>query len=172
MSRFVRTTALAALLALPLATASAANVKATAPAAGRLAPDFTRKGLDGQSIHLAQYRGKVVLLNFWATWCGPCMAEMPKFSEWQTKYAAQGLQVVGISMDDDRAPVDKVYRRLKLSYPVTMGDEHLGEQYGGVLGLPISYLIGPDGKVLERYQGATNLDQMEKRIAGALPKKN
>jgi peroxiredoxin len=100
------------------------------------------------------------------------MAEMPQFSAWQTKYAAQDLQVVGISMDDDRAPVDKVYRRLKLSYPVAMGDEHLGEQYGGVLGLPISYLIGADGKVLERYQGATNMDQMEKRIAGALPKKN
>ena len=154
----------------PPAVAQGAKTTA-APAAGRLAPDFTRKTLDGKPLHLASYRGKVVLLNFWATWCGPCMAEMPKFSAWQTKYGAQGLQVLGISMDDDQAPVTKVNRKLQLSYPVAMGDEHLGEQYGGVLGLPISYLIGRDGKVIERYQGQTNLDQMEKQITAALQTK-
>jgi len=142
-----------------------------APTAGRIAPDFTRKALDGKSVHLGSYRDKVVLLNFWATWCGPCIAEIPKFSSWQTKYGAQGLQVLGISMDDDRAPVDKFYRKYQLTYPIAMGDEHLGELYGGVLGLPISYLIGRDGKIIERYQGETNLEQLEKKIVTALSAK-
>ncbi|MDE1175230.1 MAG: TlpA disulfide reductase family protein [Edaphobacter sp.] len=170
MNRSMRTAGLALILSLPFALPAFAQSAKKAPAAGKLAPDFARKGLDGQPVHLSAYRGKVVLLNFWATWCGPCMAEMPKFSSWQTKYSARGLQVVGISMDDDRAPVDKVYRRLKIAYPSVMGDDQLGGLYGGAVGLPISYLIGTDGKVLARYQGATNLDQMEAQIAKALPK--
>ena len=145
--------------------------KSAAQAAGRIAPDFTRKALDGKAVHLVSYRDKVVLLNFWATWCGPCIAEIPKFSAWQTKYGPQGLQVLGISMDDDRAPVDKFYRKYQLTYPIAMGDEHLGELYGGVLGLPISYLIGRDGKIIERFQGETNLDQLEKKIVTALSAK-
>ena len=145
--------------------------KAAAPTAGRIAPDFTRKALDDKPVHLVSYRDKVVLLNFWATWCGPCIAEIPKFSSWQTKYGAQGLQVLGISMDDDRAPVDKFNRKYQPSYPIAMGDEHLGELYGGVLGLPISYLIGRDGKIIERFQGETNLDQLEKKIVTALSAK-
>lgn len=141
---------------------------AAKPATGRLAPDFTRSTLDGKSIHLANYKGKVVLLNFWATWCGPCLTEIPRFNAWQTKYAPQGLQVLGVSMDDDAAPVQKASRKLQFTYPVVMGDEKLGEQYGGVLGLPISYLIGPDGKIIDRLQGETNLDALEKRITTLL----
>ncbi len=163
---------LTATFAMGLTTSLPAQAKkAGAPAAGRIAPDFSRPTLDGKPLKLSGYRGKVVLLNFWATWCGPCIAEIPKFSAWRTRYAADGFQVVGVSMDDDRATVDKANRKLKLSYPVVMGDEHLGEQYGGVLGLPISYLIGADGKVIARYQGETNLDEMEKRITSALPKR-
>ena len=143
--------------------------KAVQPA--RSAPDFTRKSLDGKTIRLSDYRGKVVLLNFWATWCGPCIAEIPRFSGWQTKYGPQGLQVIGISMDDDVAPVQKFNRKHQLTYPIVMGDEHLGELYGGVLGLPITYLIGPDGKIIARYMGETDLNQMEARIGKLLSKK-
>ena len=172
MKKHILSAMLVAVSLTGLPCAIAQNVKnAAAPTVGHAAPDFTRKTLDGKPARLSAYRGKVVLLNFWATWCGPCMAEMPKFSSWQTKYGSQGFQVLGVSMDDEQAPVEKVNHKLQLSYPIMMGDEHLGTQFGGVLGLPISFLIGRDGKVIERFQGQTNLDQMEKKIVAALQAK-
>jgi cytochrome c biogenesis protein CcmG/thiol:disulfide interchange protein DsbE len=166
-----RTALLTAAFLLTAATglsAQSASKAVAKPATGRLAPDFTRKTVDGKPIHLANYKGKVVLLNFWATWCGPCLTEIPRFNSWQTKYAPQGFQVLGVSMDDDSAPVQKAARKLQFTYPVVMGDEKLGELYGGVLGLPISYLIGADGKIIDRLQGETDLDSLEKRITTLL----
>ena len=132
------------------------------------APDFTRTSLDGKQVHLSNYRGKVVLLNFWATWCGPCIAEIPRFSSWQTKYGPRGFQVLGISMDDNIPPVQKAIHKYQLTYPIIMGDEHLGELFGGVLGLPVTFLISPEGKILAHYQGETDLNQLENRIATLL----
>jgi peroxiredoxin len=171
-SRPVLLSAALLLISLPSLRAQSAKATAKAPAkpvaAGRIAPDFTRNTLDGKPIQLAGYKGKVVLLNFWATWCGPCLTEIPRFNTWQTKYSSQGLQILGVSMDDDAAPVQKASRKLQFTYPVVMGDEKLGEQYGGVLGLPISYLIGRDGKIIDRLQGEANLDALETRIATLL----
>ena len=89
---------------------------------GRQAPGFHRRDLTGQSIQLASLRGKVVLLNFWATWCAPCQQEMPVFSAWQRQFASRGLAVIGISMDDDADSARKLVAKLKISYPVAMGD--------------------------------------------------
>ena len=135
----------------------------------QIAPDFTRADLTGKPIHLARYRGKVVLLNFWATWCVPCLAEIPRFSVWQQGYGSQGLQVLGVSMDDDATLVLHIYGKYHLAYPVVMGDEHLGELYGGVLGLPVSYIISPQGVIVARYQGEPDLHQMESKIRALLP---
>jgi cytochrome c biogenesis protein CcmG, thiol:disulfide interchange protein DsbE len=156
------------LIATLLFTATALPSQSPQKPSGK-APDFTRTSLDGKPIHLSSYRGKLVLLNFWATWCGPCIAEIPRFSAWQTKYGPQGLQVLGVSMDDDKPPVQKAAHKYQLTYPIVMGDEHLGEVFGGVLGLPITFLISSDGKILARYQGETDLNQLEKRIASLLP---
>ena len=98
------------------------------------APDFTRTDLNGVPFSLSNYRGKLVLLNFWATWCAPCLAEIPAFITWQTAYGRPGLQIVGISMDDDSAPVKRAYQKYRMNYPVMMGDAELGESFGGVLG--------------------------------------
>jgi cytochrome c biogenesis protein CcmG, thiol:disulfide interchange protein DsbE len=152
-----------------LSAISAAPICFAAPPAARSvvnkrAPQIDRVDLNGSRIDLKSLRGKVVLLNFWATWCAPCLIEMPAFSAWQQQYAAQGLQVVGISMDDDAAPVRKLIARLNTKYPIAMGDAKLGEQYGGVMGLPLTYLIDRNGVVRMRFQGETELKSIEAEL--------
>jgi peroxiredoxin len=137
-------------------------------AANKRAPDFARTDLDGARIRLADYRGKVVLLSFWATWCAPCLEEMPRFVEWQKHYGAQGLQVLGVSMDDDDYPVRALDRKLHLNYPVVMGDEKLGALYGGVLGLPVTYLVDGKGMIRARFDGETNPLRIERRLTNLL----
>jgi thiol-disulfide isomerase/thioredoxin len=132
------------------------------------APPFVRKDLAGRTIDLRANRGKVVLLNFWATWCAPCQVELPRFSAWQKQYGASGLQVIAISMDDDAAPVRALTRKLRLGFPVVMGDDKLGTLYGGVLGLPVTFLISRDGTIVARIEGQTDLNALEQRIKGLL----
>jgi thiol-disulfide isomerase/thioredoxin len=132
------------------------------------APEFVRLDLQNRKLDLRAYRGKVVLLDFWATWCAPCMAEMPRFMAWQKQYGASGLQVIGISMDDDPAPVRKLYEKLKLNYPVVMGDERLGELYGGVMGLPVTFLLDRNGRIQEQFTGETDLNAMEGKLKALL----
>ena len=120
--------------------------------------------LNGNRIELSRDRGKVVLLNFWATWCAPCLTEIPVFVRWQRQYGGQGLQVIGVSMDDDAPPVRALYRKLKVNYPVVMGDAKVGELYGGVLGLPMMYLIDRHGTVVRQYRGVTDLKQLEGEV--------
>jgi cytochrome c biogenesis protein CcmG, thiol:disulfide interchange protein DsbE len=136
---------------VPLAAQTAAH----AARVGHAAPNFSRIDLGHRKIVLRSYRGKVVLLNFWATWCEPCLTEMPTFVEWQRQYGSENFQVIGISMDDAAPEVLATVSRLKLNYPVLMGDEYLGAAYGGVLGLPVTFLINRDGKIQARYQGAS-----------------
>ena len=128
------------------------------------APQFSRRDLSGHEVDLKSYRGKVVLLNFWATWCAPCQVELPKFADWQQKYGAQGLQVLAISMDDKAAQPRRTVRRLHLDFPVFMGDARLGETYGGVLGLPVTFLIDRNGIVVAKIKGASDLGEMEFQI--------
>jgi cytochrome c biogenesis protein CcmG, thiol:disulfide interchange protein DsbE len=145
-------------------------VSAGAPAAGprallnKPAPDFAVTDLNNQPLRLSSFRGKVVLLNFWATWCAPCETEMPAFTAWQRQYGPEGLQVIGISMDDESAPVRRLANRLKLNYPAAMGDAHLGARYGGVLGLPLTFLIDRDGIIRARFQGNAGLPRIERRM--------
>jgi len=147
-----------------------AGPDARTPAAPRTAPDFTRMSLDRRAINLSAYRGKVVLLNFWATWCEPCIAEVPRFAEWQRRYGERGLQILGVSMDDDEAPVRTAYRKYALTYPVVMGDEKLGEMYGGILGLPVTFIIDGNGRIRFQHDGAADLDVIEREIRELLPR--
>lgn len=132
------------------------------------APAFARTSLDNQPVDLAALRGRVVLLNFWATWCAPCQIEMPHFARWQEKYKAEGLLIVGVSMDDDPGPVKSMMDRISINYPIVMGDEKLGLAYGGVLGLPVTYLIDRKGIIRARYQGGVDLNTLETAVRRVL----
>lgn len=137
---------------------------------GEMAPDFTRADFDGKPVHLADYRGRLVLLNFWASWCGPCLEEMPRFFDWQKDYGARGLQIIGVSMDDDPAPAKRLLARRPAPYPMVLGDAKLGGAFGGVMGLPLTFLIDPEGRVAGRYQGSADLGKLEAQIKTLLPR--
>lgn len=135
---------------------------------GKAAPEFVRKDLTGNEVDIKNFRGKVVLLNFWATWCVPCQIELPEFEKWQKKYGPSGLQIIAVSMDDNDSPVRRTVRRLHLDLPVLMGDAQLGEAYGGVLGLPVTFLIDRNGKIVAKIKGETDLAKLELRVKSLL----
>ncbi len=128
------------------------------------APEFSVADLSGRTLTLSEYRGKVVLLDFWATWCAPCLGEIPHFIEMQQQLGPRGLQVLGISMDDDAKPVRAFYDEHKMNYPVAVGDAKLAEKYGGVLGLPITFVIDRDGRIAKKFVGATDTKLIQQEI--------
>lgn len=150
--------------ATPAAGGDAACLADAKPAA-----DFTLPTLEGQSLKLSSLKGKVVLLNFWATWCGPCKAEIPSFVELQQQYKSD-LVVVGLSVDD---PVDKAKAfatDYKINYPIVLGQGHddIQDAYGPIYGIPASFLISRDGKVCKRHLGIAPKAQFEREIKGLL----
>lgn len=129
-----------------------------------LAPDFSLTDLNGQTLQLSRYRGKVVLLNFWATWCAPCRSEIPRFVDLQNKRDKEGFEIIGISLDDDPNLVRTFYQQFRMNYPVAIGDAKLAEQYGGILGLPVSFLIGRDGRIHAKHAGEADISLIEREI--------
>jgi thiol-disulfide isomerase/thioredoxin len=115
------------------------------------------------SISLAREHGKIVLLNFWATWCGPCRLEMPQFERWQQQYAAKGLQVIGVSIDDSAPPARAFAEKLHLNYPVILSNDKLGEAYG-VYGVPVTLLIDRHGIIRARFDGGNHVPAIGKEL--------
>jgi len=134
-----------------------------------VAPDFSLESLEGKTMRLSDFRGKAVLLNFWATWCGPCKIEMPWFVELQQKYGSQGLQVVGVAMDDaSKEDIAKFAKEMGVNYPVLIGKEAVGDSYGGIPALPETFFIGRDGKVVGKILGLRGKAEIEDAIKKAL----
>jgi cytochrome c-type biogenesis protein len=142
-------------------------------------PDVTFKDLAGKGIPLSNYKGQVVLLNFWGTWCEPCQHEIPLLIDIQNKYASKGFTLIGAATNDEDATVDKFIhttefnvggQEMKMNYPVVMNNDDIVTRFGGILGMPTTYLITRDGKIAKRYIGSLdqNEAQLEKDIESQL----
>jgi peroxiredoxin len=120
----------------------------------KIAPDFALKDANGKTVQLSEYRGKVVLLNFWATWCGPCKVEIPWFVEFERKHKDQGFAVVGISMDEDGwQSVKPFISEEGINYRILMADESVAQLYGGVDSLPTTFILDRDGRIAATHLG-------------------
>jgi peroxiredoxin len=129
------------------------------------APEFNLKDANGQTVHLSDYKGKVVLLDFWATWCGPCKIEIPWFMEFEQQLKDRGFAVVGVSMDEDGWNVVKPYiQQYKVNYRILLGNDQVGEIYGGVESLPTTFLIDRQGKIASVHIGLSGKDEFKNAI--------
>ncbi len=137
---------------------------------GQAAPDFQLTDLQGNPVRLSGLRGKAVLLNFWATWCPPCKIEIPWFVDLQKQYGPQGLQIVGIAMDDGRPRDDiaKFTREMGVNYTILLGNDKVADAYGGVEALPTTFYIGRDGKIVSRIFGLVSHHEVEENVRAAL----
>ncbi len=132
---------------------------------GKAAPAFSLRTLDGRKVSLADYKGRPVLVNFWATWCAPCKLEMPWFEQFHTQYAAQGFEILGIAEDDaGKDEIAKAARKLGVTYPILLTDGNTAPKYGGIDYLPESFYIGRDGTVVEQTAGLGAKDEIEANI--------
>ncbi|HET9373443.1 MAG TPA: TlpA disulfide reductase family protein [Chthoniobacterales bacterium] len=146
--------------------------------AAPLTTETVLKDLEGRDVSLAQFEGKVVLVNFWATWCGPCKTEIPWLIELQEKYHSRGFTVIGIAMDEEgkdavapfvnqnRFFYDRTPRTI--NYPIALGNDAIAEKFGGVIGFPTTVVIGKDGQKVKRVDGELSYEEMDKVIASLL----
>ena len=129
--------------------------------------NFTFNDLNNRKIALSDFKGKVIILDFWATWCVPCKAEIPGFIDLQKKYAGRGLQIVGLSVDDSLPTAKKYADAMKMNYPVLLaeGKEDILMAYDPIPSIPVSVVIGRDGKICSKHLGIVPMDVFEKEIA-------
>ena len=132
------------------------------------APDWTLKDVNGKTVRLSEFRGKVVVLNFWASWCSPCLKEIPGLVELQKKYLDRGLMIVGVSMDDDPELAKVTTQRLKITYPVVFGGPVVAAAYGQVAVIPSTFVINKEGKIATLHEGFTENEAFEAEIKSLL----
>ena len=139
------------------------------PLFGDAAPAWELKDVNGNPVKLADFKGKVVILDFWATWCPPCRAEIPHFIALQDKYRKQGLVVVGVSVDEGGAAVVSSFVKAnKVNYPIVMGNMDVAQLYGATEGIPTTFVIDRKGDIIAKHLGFTDPDVFEKEVKAAL----
>ncbi len=142
------------------------------PAALPSMPDLSLVDLNGRVFKTSTFKGKVLLVNFWAAWCGPCTAEIPQFIALRKKYQAEGFEIIGVSIDDDERALRSFVARAGIEYPIVVGNEKITDAFGGVLGLPTTFIIGRDGKVDGKQVGVTDFAALERQITPLLRRRS
>ena len=145
---------------------SVVQAATSAPRDTSTAPEFSLPNLKGETVHLSDFKGKVVILDFWATWCGPCKMEIPHFAELLKRHGAKGFAIVGVAMDEPGAEVVRPFvTKNKIEYHVLLGDTYTANKYGGVNALPTTFLIDRKGKIVRKYIGYRSLESFEEDLA-------
>ncbi len=134
------------------------------------APEFSLQSVNGETVHLADFRGQTVLIHFWATWCGPCKITMPWLVDLQNRYSARGFHVIAIALDDDASKVEigEFVDKLRVNFPVLIGNEKVAEAYGGIPAMPVSFLVSQDGRMVETVLGISSKSELERAVKQAL----
>jgi cytochrome c biogenesis protein CcmG/thiol:disulfide interchange protein DsbE len=158
---------------------SADPSQSLSPMIGKRAPDFTLEDLNGKKISLANYKGKAVLINFWATWCGPCKLETPWLVDLRNQYASQGFEILGVSTDDidrqdkkafaeEKKEISTFVQQMRMPYPVLIEGDTLSHPYGGLDSMPTSFYVDRNGNIVAAQMGITSKDDVEANIKKAL----
>ena len=151
------------LAAATLASACSSDSKKPAGSL-KPVPQFTLSSLDGKTVAMKDLSNKVVVINFWATWCGPCREEIPHFNKLYSNYKGQGLEIIGISMDDGPDVVKEFARELRMEYPLVMGNDELADQFGGILGLPTTFIVDRKGNIVKKFVGLPSAEALNRIV--------
>jgi peroxiredoxin len=158
------------LIAVGLICLQTASAPAQEPLIAKTrAPEWKLSDLDGKLVKFSDFRGHVLILDFWATWCMPCRIEIPHFVELQNQYGDKGLRVIGVSLDAQGPEfVKKFAKRLDVNYPIVMGNEEVAEAYGGIDAIPTTFVIDRQGRIVSRHMGYDDKAAFEKEIQSLL----
>jgi peroxiredoxin len=140
----------------------------TCKAIGKANMNFKLKDMNGEVVNMSQLKGQVVILNFWATWCGPCKTEIPEFIRAQAEHKAKGLTILGVSIDDTPEQLKEFAAKYKTNYPLLLNDEKLEEAYGPIYGVPVTIFIGRDGSICRKHMGEVKKEQLERELKSLL----
>ncbi|MCM8768663.1 MAG: TlpA family protein disulfide reductase [Candidatus Omnitrophica bacterium] len=134
------------------------------------APDFSLKSLTGKTVKLSDYKGKVVVLNFWASWCPPCRREIPDFVKVHQAYRGEGVEFIGIAIDEKIEDIKKIVEQNRVEYPIVLGDEKVQSLYGGINAVPTTFFVNQEGRIIRKKIGAMNQEELEEIIKSLLKK--
>ena len=156
---------LLAVAGAPAALAAPAGAPASTAKSRPAAPDFTLKDLDGKVVRLSDYRGKVVLVDFWATWCGPCRRAIPHLKDVHARYAKKGFVILGLSVDHEGPQVVRDFvRKNAIPWTTALADEKAINAFGEIRFVPTAFLIDREGRIVERWQGLVAAERLEAAI--------